>query len=167
MPRGRGFCRDEHHAALGVGLVRRDRHGARDARLLPLALRADRAACRSLCGPAVLPERVARAASASAQYGCADLARCAARTRDVSGRDCEPRDACLLRLGDYAAVLFAVRTRARPCDAAQDARGRRQSGGAEGRIRASSRWRRTGARAGGHAQTGRPAAGAARRARAR
>ena len=46
-----------------------------DARLLPLALGADRAAGRRLCGPAVLPQRLARAPRPRAQHGRADLAR--------------------------------------------------------------------------------------------
>ena len=56
VSRGRGLRRDEHHAAVGLGVVRqRHRHDAGDARLLPLAVGADRAAGRRLCGPAVLP----------------------------------------------------------------------------------------------------------------
>ena len=67
LPRGRGLCRDEHHAAVGVGVVRqRHRHDAGDARPLPLAVGADRAAGGGLCRPAVLPQRLARAARARA-----------------------------------------------------------------------------------------------------
>ena len=84
MPRRRGLRRDEHHAAVGLGVVRqRHRHDAGDARLLSLALGADRAAGRGLCRPAVLPERAAGAPGAAAQHGRADLAR----------RDCS-RSAC-------------------------------------------------------------------------
>ena len=117
------------------------RHDAGDARLLPLAVRADRAAGRGLCRPAVLPERLARAARAPAQHGRADLARRDARARHVAGRDGEPRRACLFRLRHHAAVLPVVRARPRPRDAAQDPRGRRQPGSAEGRVRASLRRR--------------------------
>ena len=82
MPRGRGLRGHEHHAAVGVGLVRqRLRHDAGDARLLPLALGADRAAGSRLCRPAVLPQRLARDPGARAQHGRADLARRAARAR--------------------------------------------------------------------------------------
>ena len=71
-----GLRRHEHHAAVGVGVVRqRHRHHAGDARLLPLGLGADRAAGGGLCRPAVLRERLARAARAHHQHGRADLAR--------------------------------------------------------------------------------------------
>ncbi len=62
MPGGRGLRGHEHHAAVGLGLVRqRLRHDAGDARPLPLAVGADRAAGGGLCRPAVLPERAAGA----------------------------------------------------------------------------------------------------------
>ena len=72
LPRGRGLRRHEHHAAVGVGMVRqRLRHDAGDARLLPLALGADRAAGRRLCRPAVLPERAAgRSGRGSSTWTC-------------------------------------------------------------------------------------------------
>ena len=47
LPRRRRLCRHERHAAVGLGLVRqRHRHHAGDARPLPLAVGADRAAGR-------------------------------------------------------------------------------------------------------------------------
>ena len=42
MSRGRRVCGHEHHAVVGLGVGGRHRHGAGDARLLPLALGADR-----------------------------------------------------------------------------------------------------------------------------
>ena len=67
LPCGRGLRRDEHHAAVGVGLVRQcHRHHAGDARPVPLAVGGDRAAGRGLCRPAVLPQRLQRAALAPA-----------------------------------------------------------------------------------------------------
>ena len=55
---GRGLCRRQHHAAVGVGMVRRRRC---DARPLPLDLGDDRAAGHRLCRAAVLPLRLAGA----------------------------------------------------------------------------------------------------------
>ena len=60
LPCGRGLRRDEHHAAVGVGLVRQcHRHHAGDARPVSLAVGADRAAGGGLCRPAVLSQRLA------------------------------------------------------------------------------------------------------------
>ena len=53
----------------------------------------------------------------------------------------QPRQGRLFRFRGHAAVLPAGRARARPRHAAQDAGGRRQSGGAEGRDRAPLRRR--------------------------
>ena len=63
LPGGRRLRRHEHHAAVGVGVVGQcHRHHAGDARFLPLGLGADRAAGGGLCRPAVLCQRLARAA---------------------------------------------------------------------------------------------------------
>ena len=70
---------DERDAAVGVDLVRRER---RDAAIVPLALRADRAADRRLFRPRLLRERVERAEARSHQHGRADLDRRAADPRD-------------------------------------------------------------------------------------
>ena len=76
MPRGGGLCLHEHHAAGSLRLVRqRDRHHARDPRLLPLARRPHRPAGRGLCRPAVLSERHERAAQPAHQHGRADRHR--------------------------------------------------------------------------------------------
>ena len=76
LPGGRRLCGHEHHAAVGVGVVgQRHRHHAGDARFLPLGLGADRLAGGGLCRPAVLRERLAGAARAQPQHGCADFAR--------------------------------------------------------------------------------------------
>ena len=76
LPGGRGLRGDEHHAAVGVGVVGKcQRHHARDTGFLPLAVRLDCAADGRLCRPAVLSKRLARPAGAPGQYGCADIAR--------------------------------------------------------------------------------------------
>ena len=78
---GRRLCRHERHAAVGVGVVGQcHRHHAGDARLLPLGLGADRAAGGGLCRPAVLQERLARAARrARSTWTC--RSRSASRSR--------------------------------------------------------------------------------------
>ena len=160
-----GFAAHEHHAAVGVGVVRQRGDMTQETRdffhwlsaliALPAAAYAGqpffRSALRAIRG-------------AAAQHGRADLARRPARARHVGGRDAQPRPARLFRFRHHAAVLPAVRPLARPRHAAQDARRRRQSRGAEGRGRAPLRGpRRTRDGAGRGAQAGRPAAGAAGR----
>ena len=161
---GRRLCRHERHAAVGLDLVGQ-RHDALDARLLPLGLRPDRAAGRGLCRPALLQERLARAQGALAQHGRADLGRRDPRARHVAGGDRAARARRLFRFRHHAPVLPAGRARARARRAPQDARGGRQSGGAQGRYRALLRRRRIGQRAGQGAQSRRPRAGQAGRAR--
>ena len=99
LPRGRGLRRDEHHAAVGVGLVRqRQRHDAGDARPLPLALGADRAAGRGLCGPAVLPQRAgARCGRGTLNMDVPISLGVIAGARHVGGRDRQPRAPRLFR----------------------------------------------------------------------
>ena len=140
-----------------------------DARLLPLAVGADRAAGRGLCRPAVLPERVcARSARAALNMDVPISLGVIAGARHVAGRDRDHARARLFRFRDHAAVLPAVRALARPCDAAQDPRGRRQSRRAQGRRRAPLRRTAKSCSVPAAAlQAGRPAAGAARRARSR
>ena len=167
MPGRRGLCRDEHHAVVGVGVVRQQRHDAGDARLLSLALRADRAAGSRLCRPAVLSQRLERAANRPRQHGRADLARRDAGARHVGDRDDQSRPSRLFQFRDHAAVFPAVRPLSRPRDAAQDARGRRQSRRLEGRGGAPLREeRRDRDGAGGRLEARRPPAGPARRAHA-
>ena len=78
----------EHHAAVGVGLVRqRHRHHAGDARFLPLALGADRAAGGGLCRPAVLPQRLrARCARAASTWTCRSRSASCSRSACRSSR---------------------------------------------------------------------------------
>ncbi len=60
LPRGRRLRGHEHHAVVGFGLVRQcDRYHAGDARLLSLAVGADRHSGRRLCGSPVLSQRAA------------------------------------------------------------------------------------------------------------
>ena len=68
----RRLRRDERDAAVGLGVGRqRLRYDPGDARPLPLAFRADRAAGGRLCGPAVLSERVPGAPhAASSTWTC-------------------------------------------------------------------------------------------------
>ena len=103
------------------------------------------------------------------QHGRADLARRRPRARHVGGRDrsTTPQHA-YFDSADHAAVLPAVRPLSRSRDAAQDARGRRQSRRAA-RPRshiASTRTASVVDRAGRRPAAGRPRAGAAGRARA-
>ena len=109
---------------------------AGDARPLPLALGADRAAGRRLCRPAVLPQRARGAARTRAQHGRADLARRHPGARHVGGRDRGARRARLFRFGAHAAVLPAARPLPRSCDAAQDAHRSRPISRACSRVRA-------------------------------
>ena len=74
------------------------------------------------------------------QHGCADLARRHPRIGHVGDRDRQSRRARLFRFRDHAAVFPAGRAHSRSRHAPQDARGRRQSGGADGpRPRIASR----------------------------
>ena len=100
--------------------------------------------------------RCGRCARGSSTWTCRSRSASCSRSAMSVYRDREPRGARLFRFGDHAAVLPAVRPLSRSRDAAQDARGRRQSRGVAGR-----RWRpfrrrwRARARAGGRAQAGR------------
>ena len=143
LPRRRRLCRDERHDAVDPGVVRQcQRHDPGAARFLPLAVGADCAAGRGLCGPAVLPIGLARAAGAQHQHGRADLDRHRAGARDVGGRDHPSRRTCLFRRGADAARLPAGRPLSRPEHAPQDARGGRKSRRAEGGNRDQVRRRR-------------------------
>ena len=134
LPRRRRVCDHERDDAVDPGVVRqRLGHAARAARLLPLAVGADRAAGGSLCRPAVLPLGLARAVEKDHEHGRSDLDRGVPCARHVRGRDHQPRRARLFRRGDHAAHLPAGRPRPRPEHAAADPRGRRQSRRAEGR----------------------------------
>ena len=62
-----------------------------------------------LCGTAVLPQRLERAARRPRQHGRADFARRHPGARHVGDRNHQPRPSCLFRFGDHAAVLPAVR----------------------------------------------------------
>ena len=67
LPRRCRLCRHERDDAVDPGVVgQRLRHAAGAARLLPLAVGADRAAGGGLCRPAVLPLGLARAAAPAA-----------------------------------------------------------------------------------------------------
>ena len=168
MPGGRRLRRHEHHAAVGVGLVRQcHRHDAGDARLLPLAVGADRA-----CRPPPMP------ASRSFAAPSARL-----RARQVN-MDVPISLGVVLALGmsvvetaghaehayfDSAIMLLfflLVRALSRSRHAAQDARRGRQSRGAarrRWRIGSSSTARSCACRR--RPAAGRPVAGAARRSR--
>ena len=128
------FAAHEHHAAVGVGMVRqRHRHHARAARLLPLAFRPDRAAGRRLCGPAVLPLRgAARSRTKSLNMDVPITLGVLARARHVGRGDAASRRACLFRFRDDAAHVPAGRPCPRPEHATAHPRGRRQPGGAAG-----------------------------------
>ena len=129
------------------------------------ALGADRAAGRRLCGTAVLCERMARARSRALNMdvpiSLGVMLALACRWYETA----QPCRARLFRFRRDAAVLPAVRPRARSRHAPQDARGGRQPGGAEGRYRAPLRpaasWCSVPAAA---LKAGRPGAGAAGRA---
>ena len=155
LPRRRGVRHHERDDAVDSGVVRQcQRHDPRTARLLSLAVRADRAAGRGLCGPAVLPLGLARASrTPQRQHGCADLDRRHPRARHVGGRNHPPCRACLFRRGDHAADLPAGRALSRPEHAAANPGGgrkpRRAEGGDGDQIRRprrdlrSARWRRS------------------------
>ena len=67
LPRRRRLCRDERHDAVGPGVVRQcHRHDPGAARLLPLAVGADRVAGGGLFRAAVLPLGLARACGRAA-----------------------------------------------------------------------------------------------------
>ena len=75
LSRCRGIRHHERDDAVDPGVVRQcQRHAARAARFLPLAVGADRAAGRGLCRPAVLPLGVPRPAGRRRQHGRADHA---------------------------------------------------------------------------------------------
>ena len=133
LPRRRRLCRDERDDALRSGLVRQcDRHDPGAARLLPLAVRADRAAGGGLFGAAVLHLRVPRASRTPHQYGCSDQHRHRAGARHVAGRNVSPCRACLFRRGADADHLSGRRPLSRPEHAPADSRGGRKSRGIEG-----------------------------------
>ena len=148
VPGGRRLRRDEHHAAVGVGLVRqRHRHHAGDARPVPLAVGADRAAGRGLCRAS----RSFSSALACAAHAAASTWTCRSRSASCWRSACRwsrPRSHAEHAYFDSAMMLlfFLLCGRcARSCDAAQDPRGRRQSRGAQGRDRAPARSARRGA----------------------
>ena len=115
LSRRRSLRHHECDDAVGSGLVRHcRRHDPGAARLLSLAVGADRAAGRRLCRPAILPLRVPGVAHAQRQYGCSDQHRRHARARNVGGRDLAPRRACLFRRRDHAADVPAGGTLSRP-----------------------------------------------------
>ncbi len=155
---------DERHAAVGGRLVRqRDRYRPGAARLLPLAVCADRVAGRRLCRPAILPFGGPRHHGPPHEHGCADLARRAAGARHVGRRNAEPCRTRLFRFGPHAADLPAHRTNARTSNAAAHPGGRRQpcrsARGDSNEIREPARTRRS---AGRFHPAGRHRAGAAR-----
>ena len=134
LPRRRRLRHHERDDAVDPGVVgQRPRHAARAARLLPLAVGADRAAGGGLCRPAVLPLGLARAV----EHG-------------ASTWTCRSRSASCLALGmsvvetihhaehayfDAAVMLLTfllVGRYPRPEHAAANPRGRRQSRRAEG-----------------------------------
>ena len=108
--RGRGLCRDEHHAAFGVGVGRkRRRHGRQRQGAVLVAVGVDRAADRGLCRTALLQLRARRAARTPAQYGCADLARHHSGDGDERLSDHPRRRSGLLRRRGVVAVPVADR----------------------------------------------------------
>ena len=82
LSRRRGIRDHERDDAVGAGVVRQcRRHDLRAARFLSLAVGADRAAGRGLCGPAVLPFGLAGAAHPQRQHGRSDQRRRHPRAR--------------------------------------------------------------------------------------
>ena len=150
LPGRRGLRRRQCHAALGRRLVRPRRiDGRRHAHPLPLAVRGDRPAGGGLCRPPVLPLGLHGAARRPHEHGRADLDRRHPGLHRQPARGVGRRAACLLRLGDHAAVLPADRPLSRPPRA---------------RPRAPRRARPAGARqperdGGGGRRHGRPASG--------
>ena len=136
LSRCRGIRHDECDDALRSGVVRqRQRHDSRTAGFLSLAVRADRAAGRGLCRPAVLQVGVSRAEHAQRQYGRPDQYRRHSCARHVGRGNGEPRRAYLFRRGDHAADVPAGRALSRPEHAAANPCGRRKSRRAQGRDR--------------------------------
>ena len=122
------LCGRQHHAAVGVGVVRgRRRHEPVGAGDLPLAVGADRAAGGRLCGPAVLRLGGAGPACPTPEHGRADLARRHAGDGHEPVPDHARQRAGLLRCRRHAAVLPAGRTLPRPAHAHARGRCRRQS----------------------------------------
>ena len=126
------------------------RHHAGDARLLPLGFGADRAAGRrptragrSSKAPGGAARRAALNMNVPISLGVI-LALGMSVVETANHAEHAYFDSALMLL-----FFLLVRARARSRDAPQDARGRRQSGGIEGRDGASLRRRRTGSRAGG------------------
>ena len=139
--RGGRLLRDEHHAAVGVGLVGgRRRHPAG----LPPHLRAARPPGPRLFRPGLLCLGLVGAAPWPHQHGRADLHRRVARLRPQPLRHAPQRAACLFRRGDVPAVLPAHRPHARPCDARAGAL--RRGGPGAARPRAVPRSSGTGGR---------------------
>ena len=123
---GRGLRRQQHHDAVGLGLVRRR---CRDARPVPLAVGLDRAALRwSIRAASSFRSAWQALRHRPHQHGRADLDRRAARLRHEPLRDRPSRPARLFRRRDLAAVLPADRPHARPHDARARAHGRQGAG---------------------------------------
>ena len=147
MPGGRGLRRDEHHAAVGVGVVRR-RDMTQETRdffhwlsaliALPAAAYAGQPFFQS-----ALRAIRARQLNMDVPISLGVLLALGMSVVETA----QSRPARLFRLRHHAAVLPAVRPLSRPRHAAQDARGRRQSRRAQGGGRAPlRRWRRGRAR---------------------
>ena len=66
MSGGRGLCRHEHHAAVGLGVVGQAPTSRRRRAISFIGFGADRAAGRRLRGASVLPQRLARACESRA-----------------------------------------------------------------------------------------------------
>ena len=169
MPRGGGLCGDEHHAAVGVGMVGQCHgHFAGDTRFLSLALGADRLAGGGLCRATLFPVGARRPAREKAQYGCSHFAGHPARARHVGGGNCAAWRRSLFRFRRHASAVLACRSHARPGDASAHARGSRKSRRAQGRDRAARvRGWRFGGYSGRGAAGGRPHSRAPGRSRPR
>ena len=111
---GGGLRRHEHHAAVDLRVVRGGgRHGPGARLAVPLAVGADRAAHRRLCGPTVLRVGLRRAQGPAAQHGRADLARHhPGDGHEPLSDHAQPR-AGLFRCRRHAAVLPAGRALSR------------------------------------------------------
>ena len=118
----------QHHAAIGVGVVKwRNRDVTCHPVLVPLALGPDRLAGHCLCRHPVLSLGRASAVEASRQHGRADLARRHAGNPDERLPKPARERTGLLRRGDDAAVLLVARAVPRSAHAGKSRRRRRQS----------------------------------------